>query len=73
MGNDFENRVRELLLANGADVVGFATAEPFTDWGEVFRSRLSDGRLPRHYAGTLSHDPGNCLPGARSIMGNAVP
>ena len=60
--------IREFLLENGADLVGFTGAEPFADWGAEFESRLKDGTLPGHYAGTLNPDPRHYVTEASSIV-----
>lgn len=63
-----EERVRKFLADNGADIVGFTPAGWYGDWDEVFRARLCDAKMPSHYAGTLSADPFQLLPGAKSIV-----
>jgi epoxyqueuosine reductase len=63
-----EDLIRKFLSENGADFVGFASAEQFSNWDVAFRGRLSDGILPEHYRKRLKHDPRESLPTAGSLV-----
>jgi epoxyqueuosine reductase len=65
---NIESRIRGFLSASGVNLVGFTSAEPFSDWDVAFRARLDDGRLPSHYSTRLSSDPRGFVPEARSII-----
>jgi len=56
------------LSRNGADIVGFATAEDFKEWLDHFNRRIGNGLFPSDYPDRLWSEPGKFLPGARSII-----
>lgn len=65
---NIESRIRGFLSDCGVDLVGFTSAEPFSDWDVAYRARLDNGRLPSHYSTRLSRDPRGFVPEARSIV-----
>ncbi len=63
-----ESSLREFLTRNGADIIGYASAENFTEWLEHFNRRISNGLFPSDYPDRLCSDPCKLLAGARSII-----
>jgi epoxyqueuosine reductase len=63
-----DSNLRDFLACNGADYVGFTSAEPFSEWNDAFQRRLREGTLPAHYRKRLKDDPREFLATARTLI-----
>jgi epoxyqueuosine reductase len=70
---NIDSSIRGFLSDGGVDLVGFASAEQFSDWDSAFRARLKSGLLPARYSSRLGGNPGGFLAKARSIIVFGVP